>query len=143
MADNAFRCRLVTPASSLIDEDVTYANVPAWDGLMGFSPGRAPIVARLGLGQLTLRPSEKTLHTGEKRFLVEGGFVQMSESELIILAEHATPAEDLDETQAQKDLTEAEQATVPDDAADPAAATDRLNQRKARARLALRMARAK
>ena len=47
-----FRCKLVTPSSALLDGQVSYANVPVWDGLMGIQPGRAPILARLGLGEL-------------------------------------------------------------------------------------------
>src|SRR6185295_9201082 len=30
LAKNSFRCRLVTPTASLVDEDVTYASIPAW-----------------------------------------------------------------------------------------------------------------
>ena len=43
MAAKSFTCRLVTPTAKLIDEQVTYANIPLWDGLMGILPGYATI----------------------------------------------------------------------------------------------------
>ncbi len=43
MAQKTFRCKVVTPTASLLDEPVAYASVPAWDGLFGVLPGRAPI----------------------------------------------------------------------------------------------------
>ena len=55
MAANSFQCRLITPTAKVLDEAVVYASVPAWDGLMGVLPNRAPIVAKLGLGELRLQ----------------------------------------------------------------------------------------
>ncbi|MEL6329746.1 MAG: F0F1 ATP synthase subunit epsilon [Planctomycetota bacterium] len=141
MAANTFRCRLVTPAESLIDEPVVYANVPAWDGLMGIQHGRAPIVARLGLGELTLRFPEGTHGGGDRKYLIDGGFAQMAGNELIILAENAVPAETIAESDAQAELTAAEKATVPADAGDRAAEAERLRHRRERARMQLRIAR--
>jgi len=141
MADNTFRCRLVTPAESLLDEPVTYANVPLWDGLMGFQHGRAPIVAQVGLGELTLRFPAGTHGGGDRIFFVEGGFVQMAGNELLILAEKATAAERLTETVAQAELDEADRMTVPDDAPDKLKAADDIADRRNAARTKLRIAR--
>lgn len=144
MSTNAFRCRLVTPAASLLDEPVTYANVPLHDGLMGFQPGRAPIVARLGLGELTLSFPESTHGGGDRRFLIDGGFAQMSGGELIILAEHAVPAESISESAAQAELASAEEAKANQAAGSATAnaeASAALRARHDRARAALRLAR--
>ena len=88
MATKSFRCRLVTPAAMVLDEAVTYASVPAWDGLFGVLPGRAPIVAKLGLGELRLEYADKGGAAGgrggERSFLVEDGFVQMVNDKLTI-----------------------------------------------------------
>jgi len=137
----SLRCRLVTPSASLVDDRATYVNVPMWDGLMGFSPGRAPIVGQLGLGELTITFAEKTYKEAQRSFMIEGGFAQMSGDELIVLAEHATPTEEITPEAAQKDMAEANAATVPDDAADPAAAAERLARRRERAHLMARIAR--
>jgi hypothetical protein len=50
LAGKTFRCRLITPAAQLLDAPVTYASIPAWDGLFGVLVNRAPIVAKLGVG---------------------------------------------------------------------------------------------
>ena len=142
-SSQSLRCRLVTPSSSLIDDRASYVNVPMWDGLMGFSPGRAPIVGQLGLGELTITFAEKTYKESQRSFVIEGGFAQMADGELIVLAEHATPAEEITLEAAQKDLAEANAASVPDDAADPAAAAERLARRRERAHLLARVARRK
>ncbi|MEM1185301.1 MAG: F0F1 ATP synthase subunit epsilon [Planctomycetota bacterium] len=141
MSDHTFRCRLVTPAESLIDEPVLYANVPLWDGLMGFQHGRAPIVARLGLGELTLHFSESTHGGGDRSYFIEGGFVQMAGNELVILAEKASPAETLTETDAQRELDEADKLSVQSDAADKLRAADDIAAKRNAARTKLRIAR--
>lgn len=113
MAKKSFRCKLVTPAAAIIDDQVTYASVPAWDGLMGVLPGRAPLLARLGVGELRLdfADSEKG-QGGSRAFLVEDGFVKMANEELTILAERATPAESLTMADAEAELRQAQTGTV-------------------------------
>jgi F-type H+-transporting ATPase subunit epsilon len=141
MADNTFRCRLVTPAESLLDEPVTYANVPLWDGLMGIQHGRAPIVARMGLGELTLKFPAGTHGGGDRTYFVEGGFVQMAGGELVILAEKAIPAEQLTESDAQAELAEADKLTIPSDAPDRLKAADTIRAKRDAARTKVRIAR--
>ena len=74
MAQKSFHCKLVTPTAALVNDRVTYASVPAWDGLMGFLPGRAPLLGRLGTGELRLEfaDSEKT-KGGSRSFVISGG----------------------------------------------------------------------
>lgn len=134
-----FNCRLVTPDAELLSEEVTYANVPAWDGLMGFEPGRAPIVARLGMGELRLDfPSDKG--SGSRHFFIDQGFLKMGDGELTILAEKATPAENLVEQDAKAELAEAEARTIPQDAPDRAEAQERITHQRNAAKAKLRLA---
>jgi len=141
VSDRTFRCRVVTPAESLLDEPVEYANVPMWDGLMGFQHGRAPLVGKLGLGELTLRFPASTHGGADRTFFIDGGFVQMSEGELIILAESAQSAETIAESDAQADLAIAEKAQMESDATDKATEADRIRLARERARVRLRIAR--
>lgn len=141
MSKTSFKCRVVTPSKQLLDHEAKYASVPLWDGLMGILPGRAPIVARLGTGELKLDiPDEKHSHTGSRSYFVAGGFMQMSTDTLTILAEQAIPAEQLSETDAQAELAEAEARQVPSDAPDKAAAADKLREQRDAARWKLRLA---
>lgn len=141
MSESTFRLRLVTPVESLLDEPVAYVNLPAHDGLMGIQRNRAPIVARLGLGELTVRFSDATHGGGDRRYLIDGGFAQMSDNELIVLAEYAVPAESIAESDAEKELAEAEKLAPSPDAEDKLTEAERLRHRRDLARLKVRVAR--
>lgn len=144
MAQKTFNCRLVTPTASLVNGPVTYASIPAWDGLFGVLPGRAPILARLGVGELHLDfPDDGAAKGGGRSYLVEGGFVRMANNELTILTERATPAESISESEAEAELKAALARTVPADAANRTVQLDRIAKDRDRARAKLTLARAK
>ncbi len=86
----AFSCVVVTPEQQILDESLTQAIIPAADGLLGILTYRAPLLAKLGKGQLRL-----DLASGQKRmFQIDGGIAQMKDNKLTILtpsaAEQAT-----------------------------------------------------
>lgn len=94
MAKKSFECTVVTPTASLVSGQVVYANVPAWDGQMGFLPGRAPILARLGKGDVRLDFADTSKgQGGTATYHVDGGFIQMADDKLVILAEKASAAD--------------------------------------------------
>ena len=130
-------CKLITPDGILADETVQYASVPAHDGQFGVMPGRAPIVAKLGLGLLTLKTGDRS----EKVFMVEDGFVQVSGNTIRVLASNAQTPADLDEQEAKAELAEAEARRVPKDHPDPVAEQERISRQMERAKLKLRLIR--
>ena len=138
MSDTApLTCKLITPDGVLADKPVKYASVPAHDGQFGVLPGRAPIVAKLGLGVLSLKTSDRN----EEIYLVEDGFVQVSNNTIRVLASSAkTPAE-LSEQDAKAELAEAEARRVPKDHPDPVAEQERITRQMERATLQLKMIR--
>jgi F-type H+-transporting ATPase subunit epsilon len=138
-----FRCRLITPAAQVLDEPVTYASVPAWDGLFGVLPGRAPIVAKLGLGELRLDfPDSGSAKGGSRTFLVEDGFVQMVNDKLTILATKAFPVEGISDGEAEKELADAERATPKSaEGSQRRLEQERIEKDKARARAKVALAR--
>jgi F-type H+-transporting ATPase subunit epsilon len=111
LAKKSIHCKLVTPMAAVVDDQVSYANVPLHDGLMGFLPGRAPLLAALGTGELRLEFADTSKGQGGSRaFLVEGGFVKMAADDLTILAERAIPAESITLAEAEKELASAKDA---------------------------------
>lgn len=130
-------CKLITPDGVLADKPLQYASIPAHDGQFGVLPGRAPIVAKLGLGLLTLKTSEKH----EEVYLVEDGFVQVSNNVIRILASSAKLPAELDEQDAKAELAEAEARRVPKDHPDPVAEQERITRQMDRARLQLKLIR--
>ena len=100
-----FHCTLVTPQEKLLDGPVRYASIPAHDGQVGIAPGRAPLLAQLGDGVLRLDFQEG----GSRYFFIGGGFAQMKENRLALVADEAVPAEDLVMSRAEQELAEARQ----------------------------------
>jgi F-type H+-transporting ATPase subunit epsilon len=143
LAAKTFHCRLITPVAKVLDEEVTYASVPAWDGLFGAMPGRAPMVAKLGTGELRLDfPDRDGARGGSRSFLVEDGFVQMVNDRMTILAARAIPVESIDAQAAQTELQDIERRALPTEAgAGRTLAHERREKDKAFARAKVNMAR--
>lgn len=139
MAQTSFRCKLVTPTAALVDAPVAYASVPLHDGLMGFMPGRAPLLARLGLGELRLdmADTEKT-KGGTRSFAVSGGFIKMGDGQLTILAEKAVAGEELSATDADAEVSKLASAAPKDSTP---ASVESLREQREFARLKAGMAR--
>jgi F-type H+-transporting ATPase subunit epsilon len=86
-------CVVVTPEKALLDEAADFVAVPMFDGELGVLPGRAPLIGRLGFGELRLRRG-----TQVRRFFVDGGFVQVRANTVTVLTSRAQRAEDIDAT---------------------------------------------
>ncbi len=92
----------------MLNEEVKYVQLPAWDGSMGFLPGRAPILARLGAGELRLDIADSTKGQGGTRSLfVNGGVARMEGNELLVLAEKAFAGESVSIADAEAELQKA------------------------------------
>ena len=123
-------CVVVTPEKAVIDEKADFVAVPMFDGELGVLPGRAPLIGRLGYGELRIRHGTQT-----RRFFVDGGFVQVRANTVTVLTSRAQRAEDIDTNAVNQTL----QAAIA-----PAPTTqERENQLKVqeRARAQLRVAR--
>ncbi len=107
----AFECVLVTPEQQVLDESVTRVILPAFDGLMGIETGRAPLLAKLGIGPLRV----DTPTQGSRFFLIEGGVAQMKDGRLTILTQKSTAATELDAADARAAYAEAAARRVTDD----------------------------
>lgn len=138
MAKN-IRCKVITPEAAVLDAEVKYASVPLWDGLAGFIPGHAPLVAKLGVGELRL-DFDDAGQTASRYFFVSEGFCRFEADELTILA-HATAGEALSEEDAKAELAEAEARTVPADAPDAGEAMDTITKARGAARSKLSLSR--
>ncbi len=88
---------LVTPETTLLDEPVESLRFPLFDGQIGILPGRAPLVGRLGFGELRIRTAE-----GESSYYLDGGFVQVKEGTVSLLTHRAIPAESVDADEARE-----------------------------------------
>ncbi len=127
---SSLRCNLVTPSAALLEVDATYVSFPAWDGSKGVQAGAAAFLAKLGEGILRVDAVG-----GSKQFVVDGGFAQMQGGTLTILADSATPIEQLDAVKANQEL-EAANADATKRGTVSERTTIERRQRAARAKLA-------
>lgn len=99
-----FQCTLVTPERQVLDEPTSYASLPAWDGLVGIMHLRAPMVLKLGDGLLRLDNAQGQA----KWYFVGGGFAQVKDDKLTILANESVGADEVNRADAEASLKEAE-----------------------------------
>ena len=104
MAGNKqLRLVLVTPEKTLCDQPVVDLRFPLYDGQMGVLPGRAPLVGRLGCGELRFTEVTGAHHS----YYIDGGFVQIKGETATILTNRAIPVESLSRQQAEEQLRQA------------------------------------
>ena len=105
MADT-FQLEVATPERRLVDEQVREAELPGKDGYMGVLPGHAPLLSALGAGVLTYDGGK----SGKQVLVVDGGFVEVFENHVRVLADSAEYARDIQVDEARRELEEANQA---------------------------------
>jgi F-type H+-transporting ATPase subunit epsilon len=96
------QCIVVTPEATVLDEPVDFVALPLYDGELGIAPGRAPMIGRLGYGELRLVVGGQA-----RRFYVDGGFVQVAANVVSVLTHRAVPAAAVDPGVAAELLAEA------------------------------------
>ena len=103
MADT-FQLEVATPERLLVDEQVTEAELPGQDGYMGVLAGHAPLLSALGAGVLTYQSGE------EHVLAIDGGFVEVFDNHVRVLADHAEFGRDIQAESARRQLDEALEA---------------------------------
>lgn len=85
--------QVVTPEREVqVSDDAELVIARGIEGEVGIMPGHAPLLISLGLGPLTI------VHAGGRRevLAVDGGFLQVSRDQVIVLAEYAVIPSEID-----------------------------------------------
>jgi F-type H+-transporting ATPase subunit epsilon len=93
------QCVIVTPERAVLDEAADFVVLTMYDGELGVLPGRAPLIGRLGYGELRARRGQQT-----RRFFVDGGFAQVRANVVTVLTARALRAEEIDTAAATQAL---------------------------------------
>ena len=96
---------IVTPERLAYSDDVDSVQLPGSEGELGILPHHAPLLATLGAGELRIRKGG-----AEESFAVFGGFVQVRPDKVVVMAETADMASEIDLEKAQEARREAEKA---------------------------------
>jgi len=93
---------IATPERELVHQHVTDVQLPGKDGYLGILPGHAALLGQLGAGALCYTAA------GETRYLaIDGGFLEVLEDHVRVLANTAAKAEDIDLARAKSELEKA------------------------------------
>ena len=78
------RVTVICPEASMFDGEADSVVAPAYDGEVGILPRHAPFMTLLGRGTLQSVTAADTV----RRFQVEGGFLQVVNNTVRVVAEH-------------------------------------------------------
>ncbi|HEX7546777.1 MAG TPA: F0F1 ATP synthase subunit epsilon [Gemmatimonadaceae bacterium] len=95
---------IVTPDRAIVHDSVDEVQVPGSEGYFGVLPGHTPMLAMLQVGQLWYRKGSEKFYLS-----VAFGVAEVMPDRVIILADIAERAEEIDVDRAQSALHRAEQ----------------------------------
>src|SRR6188472_3911407 len=126
---------IVTPERELFSDQVDAVVCPGVDGELGILPHHAPLLTSLGVGELRIRRG-----SDEEYFAIAGGFLQVRPDKVVVMAETADLASEIDLEAAEKARRDAERiiAEGSHEGADLGAARAQLAQALLRIRVAER-----
>jgi F-type H+-transporting ATPase subunit epsilon len=97
-----FHCSVITPERAVLETEATFVAFPAHDGEVGILHDRAPLLYRMGIGELRVESPE-----GDHVLFVAGGFAQMVENRLTLLTEQAKRIDEIDPAAVERALAAA------------------------------------
>ncbi len=99
---------IVTPDQIVLDTYVDYVGAPGVDGEFGVLAGHIPLLTALQIGLLYYRIDGK-----ETQVFISGGFAEVAENKISILAQSAEIADNIDVKRAEAALKRAEERLLP------------------------------
>ena len=102
MADR-LSLEITTPMRLVVAEQVDEVVAPGIEGYFGVLPGHAPFLTTLGVGIVTYR-----IGRDDYQLAVSGGFAEVRNDKVIILADTAERPEEIDRARAERSRERAE-----------------------------------
>jgi F-type H+-transporting ATPase subunit epsilon len=111
------RLELVTPEGRTLSQEADFVIAPGIDGELGVLPHHVPLLTPLATGEVVVRNDGH-----EDRLFVSGGFLEVLPDRVVILADAAERAENIDEARAEEARKRAEELLAQDETNAEAAA---------------------
>ena len=119
MLPDSFTLEVVTPERRVVRATAVEVQIPASEGYIGVLPGHAPLLGAMGTGELSYHDAQ-----GIHYAAVFGGYVEVLSGRVIVLAEAAERADEInaDRARAAKESAQKILATpaTPEEVAGPA-----------------------
>ena len=131
MADKTLKLEVITPEQVALRDESTSVVVPGVDGELVIWPNHAPLLAGLKPGVVTYKTA-----SGTEKLVVSGGFIEISNNVISILAPAAEKSTEIDFARAEAAKKRAEERLAKKEGIDMARAQAALA--RANARLSVR-----
>ena|SRR5581483_470820 len=97
--------QIVTAEREVLSDEADMVIAPASEGTIGILPSHAPLLTALNPGMMVLKKDG-----AEDLLAISGGFLQVSHNRVLVLADAAERADEVDEQRAQEARARAEAA---------------------------------
>jgi len=97
-----FLLQIVTAERMVFEGEVDIVNAPGSEGDLGLLPRHAPLMTTLRSGEIEVKQDKETYY-----FAVSGGFLEVRPDHVIILADSAERADEIDLARAQEAIERA------------------------------------
>ena len=101
--EKTFKAQVLTPEGSRFDGDVVSVRVPGATGSFQMMHNHAPIISALDVGRVDIQKADNSTLS----YAVSGGFVEMNDNQVTLLAERAIEPADINVEEAKKKLSDA------------------------------------
>jgi F-type H+-transporting ATPase subunit epsilon len=105
MSQEIIKFEVVTPERVVVREDVLQASIPTKDGEITILPHHIPLVSIIKPGVIEITKADGS----QEVLAISGGFVEVLQGKIVILADTAEIAEELDEARIQEVRARAEE----------------------------------
>ena len=104
MSDNILQFKIATPEKVVYEDEIKQASIPTTSGEVTILPNHIPLVSVLQAGEIKITDKD-----GEHVLAVAGGFLEVRDNnEIVILADNAERAEEIDLERAEEARKRAE-----------------------------------
>jgi len=97
--------KVVTPERTVFHDEIDQVTLPTTDGEVTVLPNHMPYITVLGFGEIVFKKDGQ-----ESSLAVSGGFVEFNKNEMVVLADMAERAEEIDLQMAEEAKKRAEEA---------------------------------
>jgi F-type H+-transporting ATPase subunit epsilon len=99
------QCDIVTQERTVFSDQVNAVNLPGTEGRMGILPNHSALLTTLGFGEVIVRP----VSGEEQYFAIGGGFAEVQPDKVVVLADSAESADEINIDRAEQARQRAEQ----------------------------------
>ena len=97
MEGKNYKLEIITPRRVVFSGEVESFSAPGVQGSFQVLVNHAPLLVQIGIGEMSIRDASGA----DFRFATSGGFVEVQENHVVMLAESAEKPEEIDTTRAK------------------------------------------